>query len=96
MKKSKLFKSNKYLWKDGKAKGNIGYNINDAANGVWSPGNYSVKPWGTKGANFTAESGTKPEYFAFEAIEKWRTQFHDAHGEYSDFVLKALDKLYEN
>ena len=28
LKDSKLFKSEKYLWKDGKAKGNIGYNIN--------------------------------------------------------------------
>lgn len=95
MKKSKLFKSEKYLWKDGKAKGNIGYNINGAPNGVWSPGNYGVRPWGTKGATFAANSGSTAKTFAFEAMEKWRTQFHDAHGEYSDFVKDALNKLFD-
>jgi hypothetical protein len=47
LKESELFLSEEYLWRDGKAKGNIGYNINAKANGVWSPGNYGVRPWGT-------------------------------------------------
>jgi len=95
LKNSELFLSEEYLWKEGKAKGNIGYNINSEANGVWSPGNYGVRPWGTQGATFATKSKAKPEDFAFEAMQKWRTQFHDAHSDYSDFVLKALNKLYE-
>jgi hypothetical protein len=33
-----------YLWTDGEAEGNIGYNVNAKPNGVWSPGNYGVPP----------------------------------------------------
>ncbi len=88
--------SNEYLWKDGKAKGNIGYNVNAKANGMWSPGNYGVRPWGTKDATFEAENrGLKAKDFAFAAMEKWETQFHDSHGDYSDFVKDCLDKVFE-
>lgn len=96
LKNSTLFESNEYLWKDGKAKGNIGYNVNDAHNGVWSPGNYGVRPWGDGGAKFQAENpGLDPKDFAFAAMEAWGTQFHDAHEKYSDFVKDCLDKLHE-
>jgi hypothetical protein len=96
LKESELFLSEEYLWKDGKAKGNIGYNINAKANGVWSPGNYDVRPWGTKGADFKAENPElDPKDFAFAAMEAWGTQFHDAHPEYSDFVKDCLDKVAE-
>jgi hypothetical protein len=96
LKESTLFKSNEYLWKDGRAKGNIGYNINSAENGVWSPGNYGVRPWGPGGAGFVAENpGLQPEDFAFLAMQSWRTQFHDAHADYSTFVKDCLDKVYE-
>lgn len=93
LKNSFLFESEEYLWKDGKAKGNIGYDINSAENGVWSPGNYGVRPWGSDGATFAKQAS--PKDFAFSAIEAWRCQFHDAHPEYSNFVRDALDKLYE-
>lgn len=96
LKESQLFKSNDYLWKDGKAKGNIGYNINSAENGVWSPGNYGVRPWGPDGAKFVAGNpGLLPKDFAFAAMKKWRTQFHDAHEDYSNFVKDGLDKVFE-
>jgi len=96
LKKSQLFISKKYLWKDGKAKGNIGYNINAKANGVWSPGNYGVRPWGKKGATFEAQNnGLEAKDFAFAAMEVWDTQFHDSHGDYSKFVMDCLDKVYE-
>ncbi len=102
LKESELFLSNNYLWKDGKAKGNIGYNINAKANGVWSPGNYGVRPWGTKGATFEAgnldEAGKprlKAKDFAFAAMEAWGAQFHDSHGDYSDFVKDCLDKVFD-
>ncbi len=96
LKNSQLFKSKEYLWKDDKAKGNIGYNVNAKANGVWSPGNYGVRPWGTKGTTFEAKnSGLKAEDLAFAAMEAWGTQFHDAHPVYSDFVKDCLDKVFE-
>lgn len=94
LKKSMLFKSKEYLWKDGKAKGNIGYNINNGINGVWSPGNYGVRPWGGGGLAFKKETGIDPKILAFEAIKKWRTQFHDAHEDYSEFVKNSLDEVY--
>jgi len=96
LKNSQLFKSKEYLWKDGKAKGNIGYNINAKANGVWSPGNYGVRPWGTKGAVFEAENPElKAKDFAFAAMEAWGTQFHDSHKAYSEFVKDCLDKVFD-
>ncbi|CAE6781648.1 MAG: AHH domain-containing protein [Nitrospira sp.] len=95
LKQSDLFLSEKYLWKDGKEKGNIGYNINAACNGVWLPGNYGVRPWGRDGVIFKAKSGSDPKVFAFDAIEKWGAQFHDAHENYNDFVFDVLNKLYD-
>lgn len=95
LKKSQLFKSEKYLWKDGTAKGNIGYNINNGNNGVWSPGNYGVRPWGGGGTEFQNKFEIEPKMFAYKAIEAWRTQFHDAHEDYSVFVRKALDEIYD-
>ncbi|HEU4628429.1 MAG TPA: AHH domain-containing protein [Gemmatimonadaceae bacterium] len=88
LKKSQLFQSNEYLWKDGSAKGNIGYNVNSLPNGIWLPGNYAVRPWSSK-----AES--KKKEYAFAAIRTWGRQFHDAHEQYSTKVLEALDKLYD-
>ncbi|MCP4444459.1 MAG: hypothetical protein GY811_03830 [Myxococcales bacterium] len=95
----------KWLHIDGKAVGNIGYNVNASPNGVWSPGNYGVRPWGTKGAAFvegitkhcaecdyTGEPITAKD-FAFAAMDEWGCQFHDAHEIYSDFVASVLDKI---
>ncbi len=82
---SQLFDSH-HLWKDGEAKGNIGYNVNSAQNGVWSPGNYAVRPWKRKSEEFKRS-------YAFAAMRATGTQFHDAHKRYSDFVLRVLDKI---
>lgn len=88
LKNSDLFKSNKYLWKDGKAKGNIGYNINNPTNGVWLPGNYAVRPWSGKAATFQ-------DTYAHSAVRKCNGHFHDAHRPYNLFVLDALNKIFE-
>jgi hypothetical protein len=88
LKKSTLFKSNEYLWVDGKKRGNIGYNVNSLDNGVWLPGNYAVSGWSGKADAFKTE-------YSQSAIERWRRQFHDAHEKYSEFVLEALEKVYE-
>lgn len=89
-----------FLYVDGKAKGNIGYNVNNYENGVWLPGNYALRgknglpKWGGEASKYIAEGGD-PKQYAFAAIEKTRAQFHDAHEKYSDFVLDILDLLAE-
>jgi len=87
LKKSKFFKHKKYIWTEGKAKGNIGYDVNSEPNGVWLPGNYAVRPWSGRPGSFQRD-------YAFESIEAWNAQFHDAHRAYSDEVRKALDAVY--
>jgi hypothetical protein len=87
LKKSSIFKSKEYLWIDGKKKGNIGYNVNASPNGVWLPGNYAISGWSGRDDPF--KNG-----YAHSAIQKWRAQFHDAHSEYSTFVLEALEKMF--
>lgn len=93
--KSELFLSKEYLWKDKKVKGNIGYNVNASPNGVWLPGNYAARPWGTGGVAFEKTFGPSPKDYAFAAIEAWEAQFHDAHEAYSLFVKKVLNKIYD-
>jgi len=91
LKKSPLMK---FLWKDGKAEGNIGYNVNAKTNGVWSPGNYGVRPWGADGKAFEkGANGATAKDFAFVAMEAWGCQFHDAHEKYSKFVEGVLNKI---
>lgn len=89
-----------YLHSEGKAQGNIGYNVNNYENGVWLCGNYSLRGknglpgWGSEGATFTKDTqGRDPKEFAFAAIEQTRCQFHDGHEKYSNFVKKDLDLL---
>jgi hypothetical protein len=82
---SQLFTS-AYLWKDGEAKGNIGYNVNSAPNGIWSPGNYAVRPWSSKSPEFKRA-------YAFAAMRATGRQFHDVHELYSTFILRVLNKI---
>jgi len=95
LKESTLFQCKKYLHKDESAPGNIGYNVNSAPNGVWLPGNYAARPWGTKGVDFQKKYGPTPRKYAYAAINVWKAQFHDAHEEYSSFVKDVLNKLHD-
>lgn len=108
LKISKLFGDDEIGIKiKGKAKGNVGYDVNNAVNGVWLPGNYAfstIKPdpkkkgslWGTKGGGLTEYFGIdEPLSYASAAIEFSGHQFHDAHEDYnSKIVLKALNAIY--
>ncbi len=95
LKNSKFFLEKKYVWTDGSAQGNIGYNVNSGPNGVWLPGNYAQRPWGKKGAAFAAAKGVSATSYAFISINEWRSQFHDAHEDYSDLVRQALDQVFD-
>ncbi len=91
---STLFKSNKYLRVDKMAAGNIGYNVNKAENGVWLPGNYAQRPWGTDGKKFEIDKEASAQAYA-AAASRQGGHFHDAHEDYSRFVKGVLDKLKE-
>lgn len=88
----------KYLHVDGKAKGNIGYDVNNHENGIWLPGNYALRgknglpAWGSQAVKYI-EDGGNPREYAFAAIRIGKAQFHDTHEIYSDFVLDVLDLL---
>ncbi|RKG95668.1 hypothetical protein D7V97_36830 [Corallococcus sp. CA053C] len=88
-----------YLHSEGMAVGNIGYDVNGQENGAWLAGNYALRgrnglaSWGPEGTGFFAMYGKDPKEYAFAAIEALRCQFHDAHKDYSQFVLRELNLL---
>ncbi len=83
--RSRLYCQN-YLGKPGTAVTHIGYDINRAENGMWTPGNYAIRPWGPQGVAFH-------EAYAEAAIATVQAQFHDAHPQYSERVLAALELI---
>ncbi len=93
LQRSTLVTSGNYLRTAGTAAGNIGYDINRVANGVWAPSNHAYRPWGPDGAAFTAREGLPAQAYADGAITVWQAQFHDAHEGYSEIVRDALDRL---
>jgi hypothetical protein len=73
---------------DGPEKGNIGYNVNKATNGVWLPGNYALRgKWGE-----TLQGGVARIDYVRSCMLKYG-QFHDSHTDYSKEVIKALDAI---
>ncbi len=89
----------KFLHVQGMAQGNIGYDVNNYENGVWLVGNYALRGkddlpgWGAKGTSFTTKTGIAPYEYAKAAITKTNRQFHDAHSDYNNKVLEALDLI---
>jgi len=72
--------------KEGIISGDIGYNINAEENGVWLPGNYAVRPWGTY---------THQNDYAVASMKAAAAQFHDAHPDYSTNVKNTLLSMAE-
>ena len=87
-KKSDLFTSGKYMIQEGNKEGNIGYDINAAANGVWLPGNYGQADWSMK-------TESQRSAYAFKVMERKSRQFHDAHVNYNEFISDVLQKIYD-
>ncbi|WP_075186213.1 AHH domain-containing protein [Teredinibacter haidensis] len=97
--KSALYKGEEYLRYEGQKAGNIGYNVNCKANGVWLPGNYAYSQkkegseWGAKGAKLKEYHEVSAEDYTAEVITNARRQFHDAHNKYNTFVKNQLNKI---
>ena len=93
LQRSTLVSAGLYLRSDGSAPGNIGYDVNCAANGVWVPSNHAYRPWGPEGAIFTQREGLAAQEYCRAAIAVCHAQFHDSHESYSEIVRDALDRL---
>lgn len=77
-------------------KNHIGYNVNGSHNGVWLPGNYAIRPPHTPEKNTSWSKLTNQNWcgnYVAAAIKATGGQFHDAHTEYSESVLKLLKKI---
>jgi hypothetical protein len=84
-------KSNLYKWidkKKGHVCGDIGYDVNEASNGIDLPSHEAVPGWNVKAPTYQAE-------YAFVAMlaDGGGRQFHDRHPAYSDFAVNAIDKI---
>lgn len=87
------------LWKgknDLNFSGPIGYNINNAKNGVWLPGNYAVRE-GTRFEKTWSEfkKGFQNQYAKQAMKNAGSIQFHDAHRRYNSNVKKTLLDIAE-
>ena len=75
----------------GKIQADIGYDINAEQNGIWLPANYGVRK--------DSEFGKKWSAYAFQddyaraAMKRAGAQFHDAHPDYSDNVIRTLRSI---
>jgi hypothetical protein len=74
--------------------GPIGYDINNAQNGVWLPGNYAVR----KETDFVKNWGEfkdpfKDAYAKAAMKNAGNLQLHDAHPAYNSNVLKTLEDV---
>lgn len=88
-----------FMCKDGKynLESDIGYDVNNSANGVWLPGNYQVRPgnedykkkWSSYAQDFK-------NAYAVRAMDKSNAQFHDAHSAYNKKVRKTLKQIKES
>lgn len=83
--------------KSWKIKYHIGYNVNGAHNGVWSPGNYAIRaqasPTGKSWGKMSDEDWQL--HYVAACVKATGRQFHDAHTQYNAAVLKLLNKISE-
>ncbi|MGH8176797.1 MAG: AHH domain-containing protein [Steroidobacter sp.] len=98
----------KYMVWDGKNplgfKGPIGYDINNAGNGVWLPGNYAVRKETDFGKNWSEFKDPFKDAYARAAMKNaGNLQLHDAHPAYNSNVrntlldiAKKLDALWKD
>lgn len=78
-----------------KIKYHIGYNVNGAHNGEWTPGNYAIRASASPvGKSWSAMGNADWQlHYVAACVKATGRQFHDTHEEYSDAVLKLLNKI---
>jgi hypothetical protein len=75
-------------------KGEIGYDINSADNGVWLPGNYAVRKETQFEKNWSDFKDPFKNAYARAAMKNaGNLQLHDAHPAYNKNVLKTLQDV---
>jgi hypothetical protein len=87
----------------------IGYGVNGRENGIWLPTHHAasqnmpILPYETEQHAYASLTpGGSPMVGSFvtrytqAVMEAARCQFHDAHPDYSDFVIKVLNKIQTN
>jgi hypothetical protein len=75
----------------GKIENDIGYDVNNAQNGIWLPSNNSMR--GVKWWEGDDEINQKTK-FVVQAMDKAGRHFHDRHNDpYSEFVTEILNKI---
>jgi hypothetical protein len=87
----------------------IGYGVNGRENGIWLPTHHAasqnmpVLPYETQASAYAdlssdgnAMVGSFVTRYTESVMETTRSQFHDAHPDYSVFVQKVLDKIQTN
>jgi len=90
-------KDGAYTWKMRK---NIGYNVNGSHNGIWLPGNYSIRKRSSpkKGVSWSgldaAGMGDWCISYIAALCRKKRREFHDTHTDYNENVKDQLDKIH--
>lgn len=72
--------------KEGWIKGDIGYDVNSADNGVDLPGHTAAPAW-------TDQQFQRAYAFECMTADTKDRQFHDRHPAYSDFVCNVLNKI---
>jgi hypothetical protein len=88
----------KYMLWQGKnplgLKGPIGYDINNAGNGVWLPGNYAVRKDTEFGKNWSEFKDPFKDAYARAAMKNaGNLQLHDAHPKYNSNVRASLTEI---
>jgi galactose-1-phosphate uridylyltransferase len=74
----------------GKIENDIGYNVNNASNGVWLPSNNGMR------GNAKWRNGSFKGKYVVLAMDKARHHFHDRHANpYSASVTEILNKIAE-
>lgn len=92
--------------------GDIGYDVNGAENGVWLPTHQALSipmsqgKVSLPGAGAVSYSGISGEgtdsvggfvhRYTYAVMEHTNRQFHDAHEDYSNHVIKVLNKIMVN
>jgi hypothetical protein len=83
-----------WLFEGDKINADVGYDVNNAKNGVWLPSNNSMRSTSPQRQGANWDNPALKKAYVIAAMDKAHGHFHDRHGTpYSDFVTKILNKI---